>query len=44
MPTAEPDASAFEDYLAGRLKEGGVLQPLEIDGIGHAGSDAAHPR
>jgi hypothetical protein len=30
MPTAEPDASAFEDYLAGRLKEGGVLQPLEM--------------
>src|SRR5947199_10561604 len=30
MPSAEPDASAFEDYLAGRLKEGGVLQPLEM--------------
>jgi len=30
LPTAEPDASAFEDYLAGRLEDGGVLHPLEM--------------
>ncbi len=30
LSSPEPDASAFEDYLAGRLRDGGVLQPLEM--------------
>ncbi len=30
LANPEPDASAFEDYLAGRLRDDGVLQPLEM--------------